>query len=71
MVEISEIFSTSSQSSLLQDPTVICVQKYFFSKIWYLSKKWQFWSVLGENVVKELKGITQAFYGVQIQFTCN
>jgi len=29
-VEISEIFSTSSQISLLQDPTVTCDQKCFF-----------------------------------------
>jgi len=27
IVEISEIFSTFFQTSLLQDPTVICVQK--------------------------------------------
>jgi len=33
MVEISEIFSTSSQTSVLQDPSmVICVQKRFFIK---------------------------------------
>jgi len=30
MVKKSEIFSTSSQTSLLQDPTVTCVQKSFF-----------------------------------------
>jgi len=28
MVEISEIFSTSLKSSILQDPTVTCVQKW-------------------------------------------
>jgi len=32
MVEISEIFSTSSQTSLLQDHIVTCVQKRFFQK---------------------------------------
>jgi len=32
MVEISEIFFTSSQISLLQDPMVTCVQKCFFFK---------------------------------------
>jgi len=30
MVEISEILSTSSQTSVLQDPMVTCVQKYVF-----------------------------------------
>jgi len=35
-----EIFSTCSQSSVLQDPTIICVQKCFFFKIWYLYSKW-------------------------------
>jgi len=32
MVEISEIFSTSSQTSLLQDATVTCVQTCCFFK---------------------------------------
>jgi len=32
MVEISEIFSTSFQTSLLQDPIVTCVQQCFFLK---------------------------------------
>jgi len=58
MVEISEILSTSSQTNVLQDAMVICVQKCSFSKIWYLYKKWQFWRVFGENIVKELKGLT-------------
>jgi len=33
MVKISEIFSKSSQTSLLQDPTVTCVQKCFFQNL--------------------------------------
>jgi len=33
---ISEIFSTCSQISILHDPSITCVQKYFFSKIWNL-----------------------------------
>jgi len=34
MVEISEIFSISSQTSVLKDPMVIFFQKISFSKIW-------------------------------------
>jgi len=30
MVEISEIYSASSQTNILQDPTFICVQIYLF-----------------------------------------
>jgi len=37
IVKISEIFSTSSQTRVLQDPTIRCVQQCFFSsKIWLL-----------------------------------
>jgi len=32
MVEISEIFSTSSQTSVSQDPIVTCVRKKFIKK---------------------------------------
>jgi len=32
MVEISEIFATSSKNSLLQDPMVTFVRKSFFQK---------------------------------------
>jgi len=28
----------------------------FFSKIWYLYKNWQFWSIMGEIIVKEFLG---------------
>jgi len=48
MVKISEIFSTSSQTILLQDPTVICVQKFGTR-----TRNGNF----GENIVKELKGL--------------
>jgi len=59
MMEISEFFSTSFQTSLIQDPMVTCVQNFFFSKNLALVLKWQFWSVFGENIVKELKGLMQ------------
>jgi len=36
MVEISEIFSTSSRTSALQDPTVICVKKNFKNLVFVL-----------------------------------
>jgi len=36
VVEISEFFCTSSQTSEKQDPMVTYVKKVFFSKIWYL-----------------------------------
>jgi len=32
MVEISEFFSTSFQTSVFQDPTVTCIQKCFIFK---------------------------------------
>jgi len=55
MVEISEFFSESSQTSVLQDPMVTCVEKCFFSKFGTCTKNGSF-GVDGENIVKELKG---------------
>jgi len=47
MVEISENFSTSSQTSLLQDPVVTCVQKsFFFQKFDTCTRNGNFGAVL-------------------------
>jgi len=42
MVEISEIISTYSQTRLLQDPTVTCVQKWVFQKFGTCTKNGSF-----------------------------
>jgi len=61
MVEASEKFSTSLKSSILQDPTVTCVQKCSFIKnLLLVLEMAEFWSILerfGENVVKNLEGL--------------
>jgi len=46
MVKNSEIFSTSSQTSLLQDPTVTCVQNFFFQKFDTCTRNGSFGGVL-------------------------
>jgi len=45
-VEIFEVFPTSSQSSVLQGPTVICVQKWYLKKIGTYTRYGSFWALL-------------------------
>jgi len=59
-VKISEIFYTSSQIILLQDPTVTCVQKCFFFKNLILVLEMAVLECFGENIVKELKGLNNS-----------
>jgi len=42
MVEISEIFSTFSQTSALQDPTITYVKKFIFLKFGTCSRNGSF-----------------------------
>jgi hypothetical protein len=65
-VEISEIFTTYSQVSILQDPTVTCVKKSFFFKNLVIVLKWQFSSVFGENIIMEPEGSRQKFENSQL-----
>jgi len=58
MVENSEIFSTSLKFSILQDPTVTCVQKcVFLIKNLLFNLEMAVLERFGENVVKNLWGI--------------
>jgi len=54
MVENSEIFSTSLKSSILQDPTVTYVQKWFFIKNLLLVLEMAILERFGKNIVKNL-----------------
>jgi len=50
MVEISELFSISSQTSILQDPMVTCVQKcYFFPKFGTYAQNGNFKAFYGKT----------------------
>jgi len=60
-MDIFEKNSTPFETSIVQDPTITCVQCLFlflfFFILFYLVlvlQKWQFWRVFGEKIVKEL-----------------
>jgi len=53
-MENSEIFSTSLKSSILQDPTITNVQKYYFIKKFLLVLEMAVLEHFGKNIVKKL-----------------